>query len=50
MSGYAGRVISREDAEAIAEMMVMTGRIVHPSRWVDWMAEDAENAALDSLL
>lgn len=38
MAGLTGTV-TREDALAVAGMMVAARRVVPPERWVDWMVE-----------
>lgn len=37
------------EARQVAEMMVMMGRAVPPHKWVDSLAERAEESALDSV-
>jgi hypothetical protein len=46
MAGVQGP-IPREEAEAIAVMMVAGRRVPPPGQFVDWMVEKAESASLD---
>ncbi len=48
MAGVGGE-IEREEAEAIAGMMVATGRAPHPATWVDWMQARCSSAAVEGL-
>jgi hypothetical protein len=48
MAGVVGP-ITREDAEDIAGMMVAMKRVVPPERWVDFLIDQAEAAAMDSI-
>ncbi|WP_422927018.1 hypothetical protein [Singulisphaera sp. PoT] len=38
-----------EDANEAAEFLVYAGRTIHPSKWVDFMIWEAEEAKLESI-
>ena len=47
-NGITGE-IDRDDAETVAEFLLLLGKAVHPSRWVDVLVERVKEASLESV-
>ena len=41
--------LDRDDAEAVAEFLLATGRAVHPARWVEYQVERVRQAAMEGI-
>lgn len=48
VAGVTGPIL-RSDARALAEMLVATERLIPAAKYVDWMVERGELAALEGL-